>query len=572
MSKSMSSSTRRILHAGLAGAAASLVVAAVTTAPAFAAAGTLSLSSTGGASGGGNTLIATFATTPTSPTPTTFTTTTTAQFVAPTSATTAITCPATYPTPGTTTGGTLAVTGTGLKLLGPTRLGITVPAGVVHPMPSGSTTASSRYMLCVYNGAATASVLVASAPYSVGAKPTIASTAAAAVSPATGPALGGTTITVTGTNFVANTTAAPNNTTATLGGVPLRDLTVAANGNSFTATTPAHAASDTPALLTVTTPGGTVSTLGVSTTQAQVFTYTNGIVASPNTAANTKTTTTDIDIQGVGFTTLNFATVDGTQPTTVGAHVYLSRGQYNATGSTGSGLTGTKANGPLAECTNVLVVTDTEVLCSLNVSMTLDSSGVAAITRTAAISTTSGSPTIHSLYGTFTQADVGAAITVPSNTEIAALTTILSVTNATTAVLSANASASSANVTGTISYVQLAPTSGSIATASGSPTLTGASGDFTSAEIGQVVTGTGIPANTYITAVPAGGATATMSANALSTNATDADVKVTAPVPLTNGAYQLTVVSNGVVGANISDTAYTQTNVSSGSTFTVAPY
>ena len=427
-------------------------------------------------------------------------------------------------------------------------------------------------MLCVFAGStAGTSALVASAAYAVGLKPTIT---AGGVSPATGPALGGTLVTVTGTNFVANTVAAPNNTTATIGGLPLTNINVATGGTSFTATTPAHSAGG-PLLLSVTTPGGTVSTLGATTNKANLFTYTNGIVISPNTAPNSKITGTDVDIQGVGFAAMAFAGTAGSTPSSADAHVYLTNGMYNGQGTTGSGLTGIKTNAPVAECTNVLVVSDTELLCSLNLSMALSTvtgitNSLFTLTRTVPISVTNGSTTITSPSGSFTASDVGSAITVPSNTEFAA-TTIASVTSATTAVITATPGASNVAVNATITSAAHVPTSGSIGTSTSTATLTGTTGDFLNADVGKVVTGTGIPANTTITAIAIGGASATMSNNGSATG-TATDVSISAGQPVPNGAYTLTVVTNGALGANLSDTTFLQSIVSSGSTFTVADY
>lgn len=52
-----------------------------------------------------------------------------------------------------------------------------------------------------------------------------------------------------------------------------------------------------------------------------------------------------------------------------------------------------------------------------------------------------------------------------------------------------------------------------------SPTVTGLPGTFSSEDVGATIVGTGIPASTTITAVAAGGGSATMSANATATNA-----------------------------------------------------
>lgn len=559
MSKTKSSTSRgRIVRVGLAAGATSALVAAMTASPAFAAAGTLALSSTGGPSAGGNTIIVTFATNPTAPTPTSFGAATTAQFVVQSSATAVPTCPLTYATPGTNQ----AVTGTNLKVLAANRLGITVPIGVTHTITAN---ASTKYALCVYNGStAGTSPLVGSGQYSVGLKPTLL--ANGAVSPTNGPALGGSTITVYGANFVQNTAAAPNNTTATIGGLALKDINVAVGGASFTATTPAHAAGG-PFTLTVTTPGGTVSTLGGTTTKADVFSFTNGINITPNTASNTKQTPTDVDVSGVGFQAMDFTTTTGTTPIDTHSHIYLTNGPYNATGLTTT-TTGNKANGPVTECLNVLVVSDTEVLCSLNLSNSLTAAGVAALNRTLTVTATTGTKTITSATGGFTSTDVGSAIAVPSATPfvnqiIASVQSAYQATLTTAAIATATAVATITPHT--------APT-GTIATSTSSAVLTGAAGDFVAGDVGRAVSGTGIAAGATIIAVAADGSTATMSANATAVGAAVADITIAAGVPVPSDAYNLTVVSNGAVGANVTDANFVQSNISSGSTFTVADY
>lgn len=72
--------------------------------------------------------------------------------------------------------------------------------------------------------------------------------------------------------------------------------------------------------------------------------------------------------------------------------------------------------------------------------------GTHVITGTAGV--TSGSPNLTDSAGSFTTADVGRVV---ATTNVAGGTTILSVTNATTAVMSANASATSGPQTATLS-------------------------------------------------------------------------------------------------------------------------
>jgi hypothetical protein len=138
---------------------------------------------------------------------------------------------------------------------------------------------------------------------------------------------------------------------------------VAANGNSFTATTPAHAAGVNLPLI-VTTAGGTVTSTdpdnngqpddGNPATTADNpigFEYSNGISVAPNTApANTRV---DVDVQGVGFQQLNFN--NSAAATATSAQVFLVQGAYDP-----------DANRGVKRCTGVLVISDTELICTLD--------------------------------------------------------------------------------------------------------------------------------------------------------------------------------------------------------------
>lgn len=107
----------------------------------------------------------------------------------------------------------------------------------------------------------------------------------------------------------------------------------------------------------------------------------------------------------------------------------------------------------------------------LGLSLSVDAK-VMHVTRTVAdASTTSASATLTSATAAFTASDVGAPI---SGTGIAAGTTILSVTNATTVTLSANATANGTNVAVTIGQPYATPTYPSSATlysSTANPTL-----------------------------------------------------------------------------------------------------
>jgi hypothetical protein len=349
MRKSLSSARFKRVLAGLAAGAVTTAVVATGT-PALAAAVPLVLSATTGPSGGGNTITATATT---AIFPSTVTPAVSFQVAA---------CSQTWVAGATVTAtaGVIVIPAANVKKLSTTKISITVPSTVA--LLSGQ--ASAKFNICVYSGntvaaagppAVVGSPLIGTAVYSIAAKAVIT-----AVSPATGPALGGTQITVTGSNFPAT------GMTAKLGNMALSNVVVAAGGGSFTATVPAQAAGDA-LTLTVTTAGGSV-------TRANSFTYTNGIVISPNTAPSN--TTVDVDVQGVGFSNLTFTPAAATTATS--AHVFLVDGEYDpledATVSTN------KANGPVAECTGILPISDTELICTLDLGGSITATGATSTT------------------------------------------------------------------------------------------------------------------------------------------------------------------------------------------------
>jgi hypothetical protein len=446
-----------------------------------------------------------------------------------------------------------------VRFISKNKLAATMPTSGLP----GSTTAHN---LCVYAGTSNGvSALVATAfgQYTVGQVPTITS-----VSPATGPAQGGTKITVTGTLFPTT----PGALTATVAGEPLIDVQVA-NSTTFTAVTPPHAAGG-PFPIAVTTVLGTQSTSGL-------FTYSNGIVVAPNTAPNTAMTPTDVDITGVGFSALKFSPTYSTNSTN--AHVYLVKGVYSA----GTTAAGPKPNGQTSECIDVLVITDTNLICSLYLGGNLNAAPTATtrtVTSCASMSDTVGtipgtivastylgpsSPTVTTCA--FTQADVGMKITaglagaaIADNT-----TTIVSVSPTGVATLS---KISTAPITSATTPITLS-SSRTVAdgtTTNGAKTLTSAAAPFSAGDVGKMVTGTNLPVGTYVVSVS--GSTATLS-NAATTSTSTGAYTIFTPAPVPEGTYTITVVSNGAPGAPASTTIpYTQSIISSGSTFTVSPY
>jgi len=345
-------------------------------APGFAATVPLTLSAASGPSGGGNTITATattniFTSTITPAVEFQYVGTGAAAACSATYLAAAAIAPTTAPsgtTPYVQTAGVITVPAPNVKKLGGTitnKISVTIPNTLVLANTGGGSPvvlqSSAKYNLCVYSGTTSAvggvggSPLIGNAAYTIAAKPTVT-----AVSPTTGPALGGNTITVTGTNFPST------GLTGTLGGLPLTAIVVASGGGSFTATAPAHAAEDDVSLV-LNSSGGTVTT-------AAAYDYTNGVVISPNTAP--KTTSVDVDVQGVGFLAPNFTTTDGTTPNDTNAHVYLVAGGYDPTPD--ATTPANKANPEKAECVNVLVVSDTELICTLVLAGSIGVSGTPA--------------------------------------------------------------------------------------------------------------------------------------------------------------------------------------------------
>jgi hypothetical protein len=126
--------------------------------------------------------------------------------------------------------------------------GVTIPAGEVTVAAGGT----SLTFTAPAHPAGTVDVVVTTTGGGTGPLDFsyVAAPVAATINPGFGPVVGGTAVTVTGTDFVAG------QTTVTTGGVtiPAGEVTVGAGGTSLTYTTPAHAAGTVD--IVVTTPGG----------------------------------------------------------------------------------------------------------------------------------------------------------------------------------------------------------------------------------------------------------------------------------------------------------------------------
>jgi len=295
--------------------------------------------------------------------------------------------------------------------------------------------------------------------------------------------------------------------------LPLLNITVLAN-NMFTAVTPAHTPGPLPVPLVVTSPSGT-------TVLSKAFTYSNGITVSPSTGPNNRPGGAPVDVQGVGFAGLNFMMTGN--PDDKNAHVYLVRGMYDP-----AVTNGIKRNGELVECGNTMLVSDSELVCTMNLQASLTGAGASALPTRTVTADTHSDLTLANISPALSGSDQGERISGPG---IAAGTTITQVgAGGTTATLSVPTGATNTGVTG------IAP-------------------------------------GTTIVNIGPDGTTANLSTQPTSAaTGTSGTIMVSDPVPVPVGTYTVTVVSNGTVNAWPADANYTQSVLCSGSTFTVSDF
>lgn len=265
-------------------------------------------------------------------------------------------CQTTY----TATAANSVINATSTAIITSRKINIVVP-NLTAAAGAGTT---QYWQVCSYNGnTAGTSTLLAKGSYTSTAAPTItALTADYRI-----PTFGGTTVQITGTNFVAPVSA-------TIGGVAMTDVTVV-DSTLLTATAPAHAAGDV--ALTVTAVGGSATVLSSAT---YAFTYVSSLSVSPVTGVSGASTPVTVAIQGTGFNDISWGDTTGAAvtaaeathgPDSNGAHVYLLSlavagvPRYDATAwniATGADKTTAEAG----ECQNVAVISDTELTCSLD--------------------------------------------------------------------------------------------------------------------------------------------------------------------------------------------------------------
>lgn len=242
-----------------------------------------------------------------------------------------------------------------LLYLSPTRVIVQAPSTLAA---SGTGT---KYFICVWSataGTATGASLLSTTTasgFTAYTAPTITS-----VSPVSGPSIGGTPITIVGTGF--STTMASNK--VTIAGAAA--TVTSATATTIVATAPAGTAST--GSIIVTSPSGTV-------TATATYAYADGLTVTPNTT--TPTQAVNLDILGSGFKALTFdeavSTAGQNFTKDANAHIFLAvKALDPSLMAAGAYAAGAAA----AECTDVVVLTDSELICTLDPTVTAAPAGV----------------------------------------------------------------------------------------------------------------------------------------------------------------------------------------------------
>ncbi|MGX6607162.1 hypothetical protein ACWKSP_34315 [Micromonosporaceae bacterium Da 78-11] len=281
-------------------------------------------------------------------------------------------CPGTYAAGSTYFEPYAPTTSPAVSKISSTKIATTVPTSVIV----GGADATTAWNVCAY--ASTSGDLIAvPATYSVAPVLAVASAqfatgSGSAANTLSGPAQGGQLITVSGLTGVPTKAAfaAGAKLTATLGGNPITNITPI-DTTSFTGVTPAHGAGDVQ--LTVTTAAGSRTTTASSAGGTKYYTYTYGITVTPNTAASG--TTPVLDITGAGFGNITtWADVTTATVAGAGAYVLLTNNlYYTQTFTSVTAFSDTKP--PVSYCNGVLPISDTEIICTLNLTAMVDSVG-----------------------------------------------------------------------------------------------------------------------------------------------------------------------------------------------------
>jgi hypothetical protein len=248
------------------------------------------------------------------------------------------------PSSGTTAGGTsITITGTNfaagatVTLGGVAATGVTVVSSTSITATTPAGTAGASTVVVTVNGQSGS--LASGFTYVV--PPTVSS-----VTPNGGPLAGGTSVTITGTNFASGDTVA-------FGGTAATGVTVV-NSTTITATTPAESAGTV--TVTVTSPGGISGSLASAYTYAATPTITGVSPSSGSTAGGTAITITGTNfaagatvtfggVAATGVTVVSSTSITATTPAgAAGAVTVTVTNPGSQSGSLASGYTYTVAS------------------------------------------------------------------------------------------------------------------------------------------------------------------------------------------------------------------------------------
>jgi glucose/arabinose dehydrogenase len=429
------------------------------------------------------------------------------------------------PTSGSTSGGTpVTIGGTGFLTGATVTLGGTAATGVVVVNSTTITATTGAHAagtvnVVVTNTDAQTGTLTNGYTYSATA-PTVTS-----ISPTSGPAAGGTPVTITGTNFVSGATV-------TLGGTAATSVVVVSS-TTITATTAAHAAGTVNVVVTNTdTQSGTL---------INGYTYTNPAptVTSISPTSGPASGGTPVTIGGTGFLTGATVTLGGTAATNV---VVVSSTSITA-----------KTAAHAAGAVNVVVTnTDTQSGTLTNGFTYNAAPTVTSISPTSG-STAGGTPVTIGGTGFVTGATVTLGGTAATNVVVVSSTSITAKTAAHAAgavnVVVTNTDTQSGTLTNGYTYTNPAPTVTSISPTSGStlggtPVTIGGTGFLTGATVtlgGTAATGVVVVSSTTITATT--GAHAAGTVNVVVTNTDTQSGTLTSGYTYTNPAPTVTSIS-----------------------------
>ena len=267
-------------------------------------------------------------------------------------------CSTTY----TTAAANSFIAATSTAIISAKKISVVVPTLTAAAGPGTTQT----WLVCAYNSTnTTTSKLLAKAGYTSAGAPTLtALTADVQV-----PTYGGTTINVVGTGFAVGVNS------ATLGGKALTDISVV-DDTLFTATVPTNPVGA--AALTVNTVGGTATLLSSA---SFAYKYVDAVQVSPTTGVSG--TSVPLSVQGYGFNNVTWtASTGGATTDDANAHVYLLGATGYSPVASGSDKTTPQKN----ECYTVQVISDTELVCTLDLAKSSSATISTALTGVATAS------------------------------------------------------------------------------------------------------------------------------------------------------------------------------------------